>query len=124
MPKTVLIVEDNPAHAKMITDILKAKGFDAEHAVNGAEVQERIRNHRPDLILMDIQLPDISGVDVTKALKADDDFKDIPVVAITAFVSKQNQDDMRGAGVVDILTKPFSIPELLETVAGYLGTPE
>jgi len=121
MPKTVLIVEDNPVHAKMIKDVLEVNGFDAVHAPSGEETHALARDHRPDLVIMDIQLPGLSGIDVTKAIKADDDLKDIPIIAVTAFASKRNQNEIREAGCIDILTKPFTVPELFEIVVKYLG---
>ena len=121
MPKTVLIVEDNPVHAKMIKDVVRVQGFDTVHAPSGEAVHALARDHRPDLVIMDIQLPGLSGIDVTKAIKADDDLKDIPIIAVTAFASKRNQNEIREAGCVDILTKPFSVPELIEIVVKYLG---
>ena len=123
MPKTVLIVEDNPVHAKMIKDVLKVKGFDAVHVPSGEEAHALARDLRPDLVVMDIQLPGLSGIEVTKAIKADDDMKGIPVIAVTAFASKRNQNEIRDAGCIDILTKPFSLPDLIEIVAKYLGDP-
>ena len=72
---------------------------------------------------MDIQLPEVSGIDVTKAIKADDNLKDIPVIAVTAFALKEDEAIIRDAGCSDILTKPFSVSNLLETVAGYLEDP-
>lgn len=123
MPKTVLIVEDNPVHAKMIKDVLKVKDFDAVLAPSGEEAHALARDHHPDLVIMDIQLPGLSGIDVTKAIKAADDLKDIPIIAVTAFASKRNQNEIREAGCVDILTKPFSVPELIEIVVKYLGDP-
>ena len=121
MSKFALIVEDNPAHAMMIEDVLAMEGFETEHAANGAEAQKQIRDRRPDLILMDIQLPDISGIDLTKAVKADDGLRDIPIVAVTAFATRKNELGMRDAGCIDILTKPFSLTDLIEIVDRYLG---
>jgi two-component system, cell cycle response regulator DivK len=121
MPKTVLIVEDNDIHANLINDVLEAKGFNTVRAANGIEAQELVREHRPDLIIMDIQLPEVSGIEVTKAIKADDDLKSIPVIAVTAFASEKNEENIRQAGCDDIITKPFSIPDLLEVVVRYLG---
>jgi two-component system, cell cycle response regulator DivK len=123
MSKTILIVEDNAIHAALIKDVLEVKGFSAVHVSNGQEAHALARDHRPGLIFMDIQLPGISGVDLTSAIKADDDLKDIPVIAVTAFASKKDEEKIRAAGCIEILTKPFSIPNLLETVARYLEDP-
>jgi two-component system, cell cycle response regulator DivK len=124
MPKVVLIVEDNPVHADMVKDVLETKDFATVLAKDSNEAMKSAREHRPNLIIMDIQLPGISGIEITKAIKADDDLKDIPIIAVTAFASRRNQDEIREAGCVDILTKPFSVPELFEIVVKYLGDPE
>ena len=123
MLKTVLIVEDNAVHASLIMDVLKVRGFNAVHVPSGEEAHALTHDLRPDLVIMDIQLPGLSGIDVTKAIKTDDDLKDIPVIAVTAFASKRNQNEIREAGCIDILTKPFSVPELIEIIAKYLGDP-
>lgn len=120
MSKSILIVEDNAIHAAMIKDVLESKGFNTVRATNGGEAQELIRDNRPDLVFMDIQLSEVSGIDATKAIKADDDLKDIPIIAVTAFASKKDQENIRDAGCVEILTKPFSLPNLYEIVARYL----
>ena len=123
MPKTVLIAENNAVHAALIKDVLETKGFDTMRAENGTEAQELVRDHSPDLVTMGIRFPDISGIDITKAIKADDELKGIPVIAVTAFASKEDEAIIREAGCSEILTKPYSIPSLLETVERYLGDP-
>lgn len=85
MPKTVLIVEDNELNMKLFNDLLEAHGYQTVQTRNGLEALDLARAHRPDLILMDIQLPEVSGLDVTRWLKEDDELKTIPVVAVTAF---------------------------------------
>ena len=85
MPKTVLIVEDNELNMKLFHDLLEAHGYQTVGTRNGIEALDLARKHRPDLILMDIQLPEVSGLEVTKWLKDDPELKAIPVVAVTAF---------------------------------------
>jgi two-component system, cell cycle response regulator DivK len=123
MSKTVLIVEDNAIHATLVKHLLETKGFNTVHAVSGENAHQLARDHRPDLIIMDIQLPGISGIDVTKAIKADDDLKNIPIIAVTAFASKRDEETMLEGGCDAYITKPFSADHLLETVAGFLGDP-
>ena len=89
--KTVLIVEDNELNMKLFHDLLDAHGYDTLQTRNGMEALEFARAHRPDLILMDIQLPEVSGLEVTKWLKEDDDLRGIPVVAVTAFAMNLNR---------------------------------
>src|ERR1035438_7099693 len=88
MPKTVLIVEDNELNMKLFHDLLEAHGYQTVGTRNGIEALDLARKYRPDLILMDIQLPEVSGLEVTKLLKDDPVSKAIPVVAVTAFAMK------------------------------------
>src|SRR5699024_7561659 len=83
--KTVLVVEDNELNMKLFHDLLQAHGYSVLQTRDGMDALRLARRHRPDLILMDIQLPEVSGLEVTKWLKEDDDLKEIPVVAVTAF---------------------------------------
>ncbi len=85
MQKTVLIVEDNELNMKLFNDLLEAHGYATLQSRNGMEALELARAHKPDLILMDIQLPEVSGLEVTKWIKEDDELKIIPVIAVTAF---------------------------------------
>lgn len=116
MPKTVLIVEDNIVHANLIKDLLEVKGINAVHVANGGEALAMARDCRPDLIIMDVQLPGISGLEVTEAIKADETLKNIPIIAVTAFASKRDEQRMREAGCTDFITKPFRVPDFLEII--------
>ena len=95
MPKTVLIVEDNELNMKLFHDLLQANGFNTIETRNGIEALDLARKHKPDLILMDIQLPEVSGLEVTKWIKEDDELKSIPVVAVTAFAMKGDEERIR-----------------------------
>ena len=117
MAKTVLIVEDNELNMKLFSDLLEAHGYKTLKTGNGIEA---IENH-PDLILMDIQLPEVSGLEVTKWLKEDDELKSIPVVAVTAFAMKGDEERIREGGCEAYLSKPISVSKFLETVRNYLG---
>jgi two-component system cell cycle response regulator DivK len=116
MPKTVLIVEDNELNMKLFNDLLEARGYRVLQATSGHAVLEIARRERPDVILMDIQLPEISGLDVTQWLKDDNDLRTIPVIAITAFAMKGDEERIRAKGCDGYLSKPISIPKFLETV--------
>ena len=96
MAKTVLIVEDNELNMKLFHDLLEAHGYATVGTRNGIEALDLARKHRPDLILMDIQLPEVSGLEVTKWLKDDAELKKIPVVAVTAFAMKGDEERIRG----------------------------
>jgi len=121
--KTVLIVEDNELNMKLFHDILAAHGYATIQTRNGLEAIDLAREHRPALILMDIQLPEISGLEVTKWLKEDDELRDIPVVAITAFAMKGDEERIRSGGCEAYISKPISVSNFLETVQRFVGEP-
>lgn len=123
MTKKILIVEDNELNMKLFHDLLEAHGYATVETGNGNEVLGLARQHRPDLILMDIQLPEVSGLDVTRWLKNDAELKSIPVVAVTAFAMKGDEERIREGGCDAYLSKPISIAKFLETVRGFLGEP-
>jgi len=118
--KTVLIVEDNELNMKLFHDLLAAHGYATIQTRNGLEALELARRHRPALILMDIQLPEVSGLEVTKWLKEDDELRDIPIVAVTAFAMKGDEERIRSGGCEAYISKPISIGAFLETVRRYL----
>src|SRR5262245_41210883 len=116
MSKTVLIVEDNELNMKLFHDLLQANGYNTLETRNGIEALDLARKHKPDLILMDIQLPEVSGLEVTKWIKEDDELKSIPVVAVTAFAMKGDEERIREGGCEAYLSKPISVAKFLETV--------
>ena len=120
MAKTVLIVEDNELNMKLFNDLLQADGYVTVGTRHGGEAVDLARQHRPDLILMDIQLPEISGIDVTRRLKADPELKAIPVIAVTAFAMKGDEERIREGGCEAYLSKPISVAKFLETVRQFL----
>jgi two-component system cell cycle response regulator DivK len=122
MAKTVLIVEDNELNMKLFNDLLEARGYRVLQTSSGHAVLSLAREHRPDLILMDIQLPEISGLDVIVWLKDDPHLRNIPVIAITAFAMKGDEERIRAKGSDGYLSKPISIPRFLETVQQFAGT--
>ena len=121
MTKTVLIVEDNELNMKLFHDLLDAHGYKTLQTRNGMEALALAREHRPDLILMDIQLPEVSGLEVTKWLKEDDQLRKIPVVAVTAFAMKGDEERIREGGCEAYISKPISISTFLETVRQFIG---
>jgi len=121
MPKKVLIVEDNELNMKLFNDLLEAHGYATLKTASGVEAIALARTHTPDLILMDIQLPEVSGEDVTEWLKSDDDLKAIPIIAITAFAMKGDEERIRRKGCEAYLSKPISVSKFLETVRNYVG---
>jgi two-component system cell cycle response regulator DivK len=121
MSRIVLIVEDNELNMKLFHDLLDAHGYATLQTRSGMDALKLARQHRPDLILMDIQLPEVSGLEVTKWLKDDEDLRDIPVIAVTAFAMKGDEERIRQGGCEAYISKPISIVTFLETVRRYLG---
>lgn len=119
--KTVLIVEDNELNMKLFHDLLDVQGYRVLMADNGTDALDLARDELPDLILMDIQLPEKSGLDVTREIKADQNIAHIPVIAITAFAMKTDEQRIRDGGCEDYLAKPISVPIFLDKVKRYLG---
>src|SRR3990170_4608220 len=121
MARKVLIVEDNDLNMKLFNDLLEAHGYFTLQTKDGVEALRMARQHRPDLILMDIQLPEVSGLEVTKWLKEDDELRKIPVVAVTAFAMKGDEERIREGGCEAYISKPISVPRFIETIKSYLG---
>jgi len=121
IPRTVLIVEDNELNMKLFHDLLDAHGYQTLQTRSGIEGLKITRERRPDLILMDIQLPEVSGLEVTRWLKDDEELREIPVVAVTAFAMKGDEQRIRQGGCEAYISKPISIGTFLETVRRYLG---
>ncbi len=116
LDRTVLVVEDHDLNRKLFHDVLEAGGYNVLQAKDGMEGWRMAREQRPDLILMDIQLPDVSGLEVTKWLKADETLKSIPVIAITAFVMDGDEEKFLEGGCDAYIVKPISISNFLQTV--------
>jgi two-component system cell cycle response regulator DivK len=119
--RTVMIVEDNELNMKLFHDLLAAHGYRTIQTRNGFEALDLARKHRPDLILMDIQLPEVSGLEVTRWLKDDDELHRIPVVAVTAFAMKGDEERIRSGGCEAYISKPISVMGFLDTVRRFIG---
>ena len=121
--KTVLIVEDNELNMKLFHDLLEAHGIKTVETRDGTQVIDLARQSKPDLILMDIQLPEVSGLEVTKWLKNDEELRHIPVIAVTAFAMKGDEQKIREGGCEDYISKPISVSKFLEVIESYLKKP-
>lgn len=121
MAKTILIVEDNALNMRLFNDLLISQGYKTVQTRNGLDVMDLSRQHHPDLILMDIQLPEISGLELARLIKADDDLKSIPIIAITAFAMKGDEDKILQSGCEGYIAKPILVANFLKTVAGFLA---
>lgn len=119
--KLVLIVEDNDLNMKLFRDLLEAHGYRTLHTRDGMEVLPLARQHKPNLIIMDIQLPEVSGLEVTKWLKADDELKAIPIIAVTAFAMKGDEEKIRAGGCEDYLAKPIAVQQFMSSVKRHIG---
>jgi len=120
-PKTILVVEDNELNMKLFHDLLEAHGYTILQTRDGMEALKLARQHKPDLILMDIQLPEVSGLEVTKWIKEDDELKSIPIIAVTAFAMKGDEEKIREGGCEAYIAKPISVTSFLKTVEQFLG---
>ena len=118
--KTILIVEDNDLNMKLFNDVLEAQGYTILQSKDGMEALKMAREHLPDLILMDIQLPEVSGLEVTKWIKEDDRLREIPVIAVTAFAMKGDEEKIREGGCEAYIPKPISVAMFIQTVESFL----
>jgi two-component system, cell cycle response regulator DivK len=119
--KKVLIVEDNDLNMKLFNDLLVAHGYGTLQTKDGTEALALARQYRPDLILMDIQLPEVSGLQVTQWIKSDDILRSIPVIAVTAFAMKGDEEKIRDGGCEAYIAKPISVSSFLKTVERFLS---
>ena len=124
MKKTILIVEDNEINMKLLYDLIEAHGYNILQTKDGMEALKLVRQRKPDLILMDIQLPEVSGLEVTKWIKEDDNLKSIPVIAVTAFAMKGDEEKIIESGCEAYIAKPISVIQFLKTVDRFLGRPK
>ena len=119
--KKVLIVEDNDLNMKLFNDLLVAHGYGTLQTRDGIEALALARQYHPDLILMDIQLPEICGLQVTQWIKKDNDLRMIPVIAVTAFAMKGDEEKIRDGGCEAYIAKPISVASFLRTVEQFLS---
>ena len=120
MTKRILVVEDNDLNRKLFCDVLQASGFAVDSVADGAEAIERAKAFFPNLVIMDIQLQDISGLDLIAGLKRDSALRDIPVLAVTAYAGKGDEERIRQVGAEGYLAKPVSIVPFMNAVKGLL----
>jgi len=117
----ILVVEDNELNLKLFCDLLRAHGYVAEPVRDGREAVERARGFSPDLIVMDIQMPHISGLELIEQLKGDSALKAIPIMAVTAYAAKGDEERIRDAGAEGYVSKPISVVKFVEAVRTLLA---
>ena len=118
MTKKVLVVEDNELNLKLFCDLLRAHGYEAEPVRDGWDVVGRARDSRPDLIVMDIQLPHVTGLELIETIKGDDTLKGVPIMAVTAYAAKGDEERIREAGAEAYVSKPITVSRFMEAVRG------
>ena len=121
MAQSILIVEDDPKSLKLFRALLEVQGYTTLQAIDGKKGVEIAKAKRPDLILMDIQLPDMDGLEATRILKTDERTRDIPIVALTAYAMKGDEEKMHVAGCDGYITKPIDTREFLKRITDYLA---
>jgi len=119
-PKTILVVEDHKLNMKLFCDLLGMRHHSVFQAIDGVEALKLARQHKPDLILMDIQLPGVSGLEIVKWMREDDSLRAIPIVAITAFAMQGDEERIRAGGCDGYLAKPISAEGFLRVVDQFL----
>ena len=118
--KTILVVEDNELNMKLVRGLIKIGNYGMLEAIDAESGIEQIREQRPDLVLMDIQLPGMDGLSATKIIKKDPSLKDIPVVALTSYAMQGDEEKALEAGCSGYIAKPIDTRKFLETIAQYL----
>ncbi|MDQ2877920.1 MAG: response regulator [Pseudomonadota bacterium] len=124
MAKRVLVVEDNELNLKLFCDLLRAHEFVVEGVRDGREAVARARDFGPELIVMDIQLPHVTGYELIQQLKADADLAPIPIMAVTAYAGREDEERIRAAGADAYVSKPISLARFVDVVMGLLQKSE
>ena len=114
--KRILIIEDNPLNMKLFSAMVGSQGYDVLQAGDGRAALDLARRHHPNLIIMDLQLPDMSGLDVTRMLKADDDTRDIAIIATTAYALRGDEEKIHASGCDGYMAKPIAVSNLLDLI--------
>jgi two-component system cell cycle response regulator DivK len=117
----ILVVEDNELNLKLFCDLLRAHAYEVEPVRDGREALERARAFAPDLVVMDIQMPHISGLELIEQMKADAELRATPIMAVTAYAARGDEERIRDAGAEGYVSKPISVMKFVEAVAGLLA---
>lgn len=120
---SVLVVDDNEMNLRLLNDVLKAQGYTVYTASSGREALERAHETAPDLVLLDVQMPGMSGTEVMQQLKADDAWRQVPILAVTALAMQGDETELIESGFNGYVSKPIALKEMLKTVRGFLEPP-
>jgi two-component system cell cycle response regulator DivK len=120
----ILIVEDNELNLKLFCDLLRAHGFEVEPVRDGREALERARAFAPDIIIMDIQMPHVSGLELIEQVKAEEALASVPILAVTAYAARGDEERIRDAGAEGYVSKPISVVKFVEAVRALLPAGE
>ena len=123
MGQKILVVEDNELNLKLFCDLLRAHGYETEPVRDGREAVDRARAFAPDLVVMDIQMPHVSGLELIEQLKGDDELRRTPIMAVTAYAAKGDEERIRAAGAEGYVSKPISVVRFVEAVRALLAAP-
>lgn len=121
VPKRIMVVEDNDLNRKLFCDVLKANGYEVVPVADGQNVIATAKKSMPQGVVLDIQLPNISGLELIQAFRADRQLKGIPILAVTAYAGKGDEEKIRAAGATDYLAKPVSITPFMAAVRGVMA---
>ena len=124
MGQKIMIVEDNELNLRLFCDLLRAHGFEVEPVRDGREALERAREFEPELVVMDIQMPHISGLELIEQMKQEEALAPVPVLAVTAYAAKGDEERIRDAGAEGYVSKPISVMKFVEAVRALLPAPE
>jgi len=120
----ILVVEDNALNLKLFCDLLGAHGYETRAVTDGREALDQARDFAPDLVIMDIQMPHISGLELIEAMKSDEELRGAPIMAVTAYAAKGDEERIRDAGAEGYVSKPISLVRFIEAVSSLLGERE
>ena len=123
MGQKILVVEDNELNLKLFCDLLRAHGYEAEPVRDGREAVDRARSFAPDLVVMDIQMPHVSGLELIEQMKSDAELRPVPIMAVTAYAAKGDEERIREAGAEGYVSKPISLMRFIEAVRALLAAP-
>ncbi|HZG45068.1 MAG TPA: response regulator [Allosphingosinicella sp.] len=124
MGQKILIVEDNELNLKLFCDLLRAHGFEVEPVRDGRDALERARAFGPELVIMDIQMPHVSGLELIEQMKAEETLREVPVLAVTAYAARGDEERIRDAGAEGYVSKPISVMRFVEAIRTLLPPPQ